>query len=160
MLKKYTFICLALICFNTQAQTTTQSEWDRNMKVLAETIPMFDIKIYESSNPDFAVQIKNYSIEDDFLVVSIWERATRTSKKSSFNLRCLKDIDLTCETSCTLRLVFDKAVASIQNNQITRIDLSNCEVLSKNSCSKTVWKPEDDFIRKTINSFKKISYLN
>ncbi|TBW28259.1 hypothetical protein [Gramella sp. KN1008] len=160
MLKKYTLICLALVCFNTQAQSTTQNEWDRNLNVLAETLPMFDIKIYESSNPNIAIKIKNYSIEDDFLVVSVWERATRKSNRSVFDLRCLTDVDLTCETSCSLTLIFDGAVIPDINNDKTRIILSNCEVVSKKGCNRITWSQEDNFVKTAKQAFQKIIKSN
>ena len=160
MVKQFILIGLCLVFFTTQSQIQKQPEWGENIKVLEETVAVFDIKLYNSTNPDVAVKIKNYTIEDDFLVVSVWERSTRKSKKSKFNLRCLTNADLNCETSCTLTLVFDSAGASNMNNAKTRIELSNCEVVSEKNCERITWKPEDDSVLKARQAFQQLGYDN
>ena len=155
MLKKYTLICLALLCFKTQSQTSAQNDWERNLNVLEETLPLFDIKLYDPRNPDIAIRIKNYTIENGFLVVSLWERATKRTTKSNFDWKCLRDIEFTCETSCTLTLVFGSTVTNM-NNKKTRIELSNCEEISKKNCNRLTWKSQDDFVKKSRQIFEQI----
>ncbi|WP_026932575.1 hypothetical protein [Christiangramia echinicola] len=160
MVKQFILIGLCLVFFTTQSQIQKQPEWGENIKVLEETVAVFDIKIYNTTNPDVAVKIKNYSIEDDFLIVNVWERATRKSKISKFNLRCLINTVLNCETSCTLTLFFDISGESNMNKAKTRIELSNCEVVSEKNCERITWKPEDDSALKAKRAFQQISYFN
>jgi hypothetical protein len=160
MLRKFVQICIIMVCFGLQSQSSDQNNWEGNIKILIETVAMFDIKVYNSTNPEVAVKIKNYTIEDDFLIVSMWERSTGKSEKSKFNLRCLANADLNCETSCTLTLDFDSAGASNMNNAKTRIELSNCEVVSKTNCSRLTWKPEDDSVLKAKQAFQQLVFLN
>ena len=160
MLKQLFLIGLILLCFKSQSQNPQQSEWDKNIKILVETTPMFDIKLYNSKNPGVAIRIKNYTIENDFLVVSVWERSTKKSKSSTFDLRCLKDAYLTCEALCTLKLVFDGAIAPDISDEKTRIEFSNCEVRSQKKCERFTWSRKDDFVKRTMQAFQQISNLN
>ena len=159
MVKHFILIGFCLVFFTTQSQIQKQPEWGENIKILTQTVPLFNIKIYNSTNPDVAVKIKNYSIEDDFLIVNVWERATRKSKISKFNLRCLTNADLNCETSCTLTLFFDSSGKSNMNRAKTRIELSNCEVVSEKNCERITWKPEDNFVIKSRKAIQEISTI-
>ncbi len=161
MLKHCILIGLILIFYKSQSQSQKQSEWNRNMKILEETVPMFDIKVYNSTNPDVAERIKNYTIEKNFLVVSVWERSTGTSKKSTFNLKCLNGVELDCSSYCSLMLSFKETDAE---NRIM-LKISNCELSERTvdqpkKCLRTTWNTNEVFVKKAKQIFHEILILN
>lgn len=161
MVKQFILIGVCLVFFTMQSQIQKKPEWGVSIQVLEETVSMFDIKLYNRKNPDVALEIRNYTIEDDFFVVSVWERATRKSKKYKINLRCLSEVELSCEGTCSFTLFFDSAVILDIDYKKNQLIISNCEVRrSQDDCNRITWSQEDDFVKKARQAFKQISYLN
>ncbi len=92
----------------------------------------------------------------------MWERSTRKSKNYKINLRCLSEVELSCEGTCSLSLFFDSAAALDIDYKKNQLIISNCEVRSQieKHCIRSTWTKDDDFIFKAKQAFNQITYLN
>lgn len=136
--------------------------WKESMDCLSDNISMFDIKEYHYSENRTAQTIKTYRLENNQLVVNIWERATKQKTEYQANLKCLIKVDFTCTDHCSLILSFqDTGVTQFTENN-NKIILANCEISKSNgsSCVQTTWQKDDLFLKKSLEAFKQLAELN